>query len=183
MIIVSLCILQTSTNKFLLFHICPTGILTVVQSTCFLSNYVLLFLGKHKPSVSPKLNEIIAKQKSQEVKDEANDTSLEHKEIAPTHSQQNINTKQKTVGASGNDEHHSNSKEEHLGFQDQRTENVSTNPIISAAKPSQPASPPNSYPTSQLRKHPTPDSVSCERTTPNILIHNKSQTLAKDQGW
>lgn len=129
------------------------------------------------------MNEIIAKQKSQEVKDEAIDTSVEHKEIAPTHSQQNINTKQKTVGASGNDEHHSNSKEEHLEFQDQRTENVSTNQIISAAKPSQPASSPNSCPISQLRKHPIPDSVAREITTPNILIHNKPQTLAKDQGW
>ncbi|XP_026789858.3 MAX dimerization protein MGA a [Pangasianodon hypophthalmus] len=135
--------------------------------------------GKNKESISQELDEIIAKQKSLEIEDKADDTSLNLKKV-PKHSQRNINTKQKKVGTSGKAEHLRISRHKYLGFQDRRTENVSTNQKMTATKTGQPAKPPNSHPVPQLRKCP-PIPVPRERTRPNILSRNKPQTLAKDQ--
>lgn len=121
------------------------------------------------------MDEIIAKQKSLEIKDKGNDTSLNLKKRVPKNSLRNVKTKQKKIGTSGKAEHLSISKQKRLGFQDRRTENVNANQKTTAAKSNQPAKPPNS--------HPPPISLPREKTKPNILSHNKSQTLAKHQGW
>lgn len=128
------------------------------------------------------LDEIIAKQKSQEIKGKANDTNPKHKKRGPKHSKRNVTKKQKKMDTSGKAEHLSISKQKHLRFQDQRTENVSPNQKMTEnAKPSQPANPHKSCTTPQLRKRPAPIPILRDPTRPNILIHNKS--LAKDQGW
>lgn len=80
------------------------------------------------------------------------------------------------MGTSGKAEHLSNSKQKLLGSQDRRTENVSTNQKLTAAKP------PISYPTPQLKNCPSPAPEPREKTRPNILLRNKPQSLAKDQG-
>ncbi|KAK3537811.1 hypothetical protein QTP70_018917 [Hemibagrus guttatus] len=120
--------------------------------------------GKNKASISQKLDEIIAKQKSLESKDKTSNTSLNLKKRVPEHTQRTVKKKQKKMGTSGKAEHLSNSKQKLLGSQDQRTENVSTNQKMTAAKP------PISYPTPR------------EKTRPNILSRNKPQSLANDQG-
>ncbi|XP_060735625.1 MAX dimerization protein MGA a isoform X2 [Tachysurus vachellii] len=130
--------------------------------------------GKNKASICQKLDEIIAKQKSIEMKDKTNNPSLNFKKEVPIHSQRTVNKKQKKLGTDGKAEHVINSKQKNLEFQDRRTEIVSTNQKKTAAKPPIPHQIP------PLRKCPPPV-PSRERTRPNILSHSKPQALAEDQ--
>lgn len=151
--------------------------------TAFASNCVFLLLGKNKESISQKLDDIIAKQKSLEIKGKASDTSPNHAKRAPMHSQRNVKARHKKLGTHGKAEHLSTSKQKHPRFPDRRTEDIRTNQKSMAAKPSHPTSQPNTWPTPQLRKHPASIPEPRQRTRPNILSHTKSQPLAKDQGW
>ncbi|XP_060790376.1 MAX dimerization protein MGA a isoform X2 [Neoarius graeffei] len=126
--------------------------------------------GKNTTSISQKLDEIFAKQKSLEIKNKGNSTSLNRKKRVPKNLQRNIKTKQKKMGTSGKERIN---KQKRLGFQDRRTGNVDTNQKTTAVKASQPAKPPNSQP--------PPIPVTHERTRPIILSHNKCQTLAERQ--
>lgn len=140
-------------------------------------------LGKSKESISQKLDEIIAKQKSLEVKGNANGTSPNPKKRVLKQSQQDVKTKLKKMGTTGKAKHLRTRKQKPLGFQDQTTENISTHQKMTGAKSSQLASPPVSRPTTHLRRRPSSIPVPREKTRPNILSHKKSQTLAQDQGW
>ncbi|KAI5102418.1 MAXprotein-associated protein isoform X2 [Silurus meridionalis] len=137
--------------------------------------------GENKASISQRLDEIIAKQKSLEIEDKADDAHLELTKIDLNHSQGNALTKQKEIGTNCKAEHPSTSERKHLKFQDQGAEKVSTNQKITAAKTSQSDKPTNSHPTPQLRKCPSPFPVLCEKTSPNILTHKKLQILPDDQ--
>ncbi|XP_047677052.1 MAX dimerization protein MGA a isoform X2 [Tachysurus fulvidraco] len=130
--------------------------------------------GKNKYSICQKLDEIVAKQKSLEIKDKTNNPTLNFKKEVPVHSQRTVNEKQKTLGTDGKAEHVINSKQKNLEFQDRRTEIVNTNQKKTAAKP------PIPHQTPQLQKCPPPV-PSRERTRPNILSHSKPQALAEDQ--
>ncbi|KAI5611487.1 MAXprotein-associated protein isoform X5, partial [Silurus asotus] len=137
--------------------------------------------GENKASISQRLDEIIAKQKSLEIEDKADDAHLDFTKIDLNHSQGNALTKQKEIGTNCKAEHPSTSKRKHLKFQDQGTEKVSTNQKITAAKTSQSDKPTNSHPTPQQRKCPSAFPVLCEKTSPNILTHKKLQILPDDQ--
>ncbi|KAF4084125.1 hypothetical protein AMELA_G00125280, partial [Ameiurus melas] len=131
--------------------------------------------GKNKASISQKLDEIIAKQKSLEIEEKGNDTSLNLKKIVPKHLHRNVNAKQKKTGTKDKAENLSISKQKHLGFKGRRTENISTNQKMTAAKPT------DTCPTPQLGKCPSPSPILRERRRPNILSRSNSQTLANDQ--
>lgn len=123
------------------------------------------------------MDEIIAKQKSLEIEDKGNDTSLNLKKRVPKHSHRNINAKQKKTGTKDKAKHLSIRKQKHLGFKGRRTENISTNQKMTVAKPT------DTRPTPQLGKCPLPSPILRDRTRPNILSRSNSQTLANDQGW
>ncbi|KAF5909668.1 MAX gene-associated protein-like isoform X1, partial [Clarias magur] len=130
-----------------------------------------LLSGKNKESISQKLDEIIANEKSAKIEDQA--YNLNRKRKVPTHSHTKADTKQKMRGKA----EHSTSKQKHLGVQDLRTENVRSKQKMTAAIPGQLDKTPNT----QLRKCPTPIPDPRERTRPNILSHNKSQTPTENQ--
>lgn len=157
------------------FVFCPT-VIVYCNTIWLLSSSLFLFLGKNKASICQKLDEIIAKQKSLEIKDKTNNPSLNFKKEVPVHSQRTVNKKQKKLGTGGKAEHVINSKQKNLELEDGRTEILSTNQKKTSAKP------PIPHQTPQLRKCP-PAVPSRERTRPNILSHSKPQALAEDQGW
>ncbi|XP_053365590.1 MAX dimerization protein MGA a isoform X2 [Clarias gariepinus] len=135
--------------------------------------------GKNKESISQKLDEIIANQKSAKIDDKA--YNLNRKKRVPTHSQTKADTKQKKK-MRGKVEHSTN-KQKHLGVQDLRTENVRSKQKMTAAIPGQLDKTLNTCPTPdrQLRKCPSPILVPHDKTRPNILSHSKSQTPTENQ--